>query len=68
MTSKIVAEHGGEIFFESVSGQGTTFTIRLPHGNSHSIETDSSPTLENEPLLNGEVASSRGLSSIEEPC
>lgn len=32
VTSKIVAEHGGEIFFKSVEGQGTTFTIRLPFG------------------------------------
>jgi PAS domain S-box-containing protein len=68
VTSKIVAEHGGEIFFESVSGQGTTFTIRLPHGNSHNIETDSSPTRQNELPLNGEVANSRGLFSIKAPC
>ncbi|MGC8658343.1 MAG: ATP-binding protein [Desulfomonilaceae bacterium] len=32
VTSKIVAEHGGEIYFESVEGVGTTFTIRLPLG------------------------------------
>jgi histidine kinase len=33
VTSKIVLEHGGELFFESQEGEGTTFTMRLPaHG------------------------------------
>jgi len=32
ITSKIVMEHGGEIFFESEPGIGTKFTIRLPSG------------------------------------
>ncbi len=30
VTSKIVLEHGGELFFESHQGEGTTFTMRLP--------------------------------------
>ncbi len=39
VTSKIVVEHGGEIFFESVQDVGTTFTIRIPlgHGSSSSL-------------------------------
>ena len=32
VSSKIVLEHGGEIFFESEEGLGTTFTIRIPSG------------------------------------
>ncbi|MBI5572636.1 MAG: PAS domain S-box protein [Desulfomonile tiedjei] len=30
VTSKIVMEHGGEIFFESEEGEGSTFTMVLP--------------------------------------
>ena len=30
VTSKIVMEHGGEIFFESEEGKGSTFTMVLP--------------------------------------
>ncbi len=32
VTSKIVVEHGGEIYFKSEAGVGSTFTIRLPSG------------------------------------
>lgn len=32
VTSKIVAEHGGQISFESEAGVGSTFIIRLPPG------------------------------------
>ncbi|MFC1834651.1 ATP-binding protein, partial [Thermodesulfobacteriota bacterium] len=32
VTSKIVMEHGGDIFFNSEEGAGTTFTIKLPSG------------------------------------
>ncbi|MCL5124719.1 MAG: ATP-binding protein [Deltaproteobacteria bacterium] len=39
VTSKIVAEHGGQIYFESVQGVGTTFTIRLPLGQSSGATT-----------------------------
>jgi PAS domain S-box-containing protein len=45
VTSKIVAEHGGEIYFESAEGVGTTFTIRLPYGHKPSAESESSPTV-----------------------
>ena len=45
VTSKIVAEHGGEIYFESAEGVGTTFTIRLPYGHRSSAESESSPTV-----------------------
>jgi len=45
VTSKIVAEHGGEIYFESAEGVGTTFTIRLPYGHKSSAESESSPTV-----------------------
>jgi PAS domain S-box-containing protein len=35
VTSKIVLEHGGELFFESQEEEGTTFTMRLPaHGRA----------------------------------
>jgi signal transduction histidine kinase len=30
ITERIVKEHGGEIVVESLSGTGTTFTVRLP--------------------------------------
>lgn len=43
VTSKIVAEHGGEIFFESEEGVGTTFTIRLPYGQRLGEGSKSSP-------------------------
>ncbi|MFH0960829.1 MAG: ATP-binding protein [Pseudomonadota bacterium] len=45
VTSKIVAEHGGEIFFESAEGVGTTFTIRLPYGHRSSAESESNPAV-----------------------
>ena len=55
VTSKIVMEHGGEIFFESEPGIGTTFTIKLPPGkantyqewpNSHlAADPDASPSV-----------------------
>lgn len=32
VTQKIVKEHGGEIFFETEWGKGTTFTLLLPEG------------------------------------
>ncbi len=34
VTSKIVMEHEGQIFFESTVGIGTTFTIKLPPGRA----------------------------------
>ena len=34
LTRKIVQEHGGEISFESREGQGTTFRVLLPRGES----------------------------------
>ena len=36
VTSKIVLEHGGELFFDSQEGEGTTFTMRLPSGSDRS--------------------------------
>lgn len=31
ITQRIIGEHGGSLSFESEPGEGTTFTIRLPH-------------------------------------
>jgi signal transduction histidine kinase len=30
VASRIIQEHGGEIFFESAEGKGAVFTIELP--------------------------------------
>ncbi|MGC8602392.1 MAG: ATP-binding protein [Desulfomonilaceae bacterium] len=46
VTSKIVVEHGGEIFFESAQDVGTTFTIRLPLGRDSSSSPDLGEELE----------------------
>lgn len=35
MTKKIVEDHGGEVTCRSVTGAGTTFTIRLPAGDGN---------------------------------
>ncbi|MGC8906494.1 MAG: ATP-binding protein [Desulfomonilaceae bacterium] len=43
VTSKIVLEHGGELFFESQEGEGTTFTMRLPPGVNARAENKSAP-------------------------
>lgn len=45
VTSKIIAEHGGEIYFDSAEGVGTTFTIRLPYGQKPGAESESIPTV-----------------------
>ncbi len=45
VTSKIIAEHGGEIYFESAEGVGTTFTVRLPYGQEPGAESESSPAV-----------------------
>lgn len=42
VTRKIVDELGGQIFFESAAGRGTTFTIVLPNGCS--VNTDRADT------------------------
>jgi PAS domain S-box-containing protein len=42
VTSKIVLEHGGELFFESREGEGTTFSMRLPLGAARHMESDQS--------------------------
>jgi len=39
VTSKIVLEHGGELVFDSVEGEGTTFTVRLPPGTANRTES-----------------------------
>ena len=39
ITSKIVMEHGGDIFFESAVGIGTTFTIKLPPSSAKASHT-----------------------------
>lgn len=41
VTSKIVMEHGGEIFFKSEAGEGSSFTIRLPAGGIERPKSDS---------------------------
>ncbi|MGC9028716.1 MAG: ATP-binding protein [Desulfomonilaceae bacterium] len=43
VTSKIVLEHGGELFFESQEGEGTTFTMRLPAKGEARAENKSAP-------------------------
>jgi signal transduction histidine kinase len=42
VTSKIVLEHGGELFFDSLEGEGTTFSMRLPLGAARHMESDQS--------------------------
>ena len=33
IVSSIVQDHGGEVFVDSTTGQGTSFTVRLPQGD-----------------------------------
>ncbi len=42
VTSKIVLEHGGELFFESQEGVGTTFTMRIPPRGESAPKEDES--------------------------
>jgi len=37
VSRKLVAQHGGQVDFESSAGQGTTFTIRLPAPHANGV-------------------------------
>jgi PAS domain S-box-containing protein len=63
VTSKIVMEHGGRIFFKSEEGKGTSFTIVLPPGRASAASSRSDSRVEPaaETKKNGEGESvSRG--------
>ena len=58
VTSKIVMEHGGRIFFNSEEGIGTKFTILLPTGEPHGKHAlgHVRPDPGNAQIQNGEAA------------
>lgn len=68
LTQTIVEQHHGHISVSSVVGEGTTFTVTLPLGNSHfaeteidsAIVTESAPMVP-EPLLEKPVATDTSL-------
>ncbi|RKH13206.1 response regulator [Corallococcus sp. CA047B] len=35
LVRELVAQHGGDVAVESVEGEGSTFTVRIPRGTSH---------------------------------
>src|SRR5205085_8338436 len=39
LVQELVRQHGGELVVQSPTGQGTTFTVRIPLGSSH-LPTD----------------------------
>ncbi|PIE05406.1 MAG: hypothetical protein CSA75_04925, partial [Sorangium cellulosum] len=52
IVSRIVAAHGGDVWFESHAGEGTCVSVFLPIASEASLPTESRPNDDTVPSLN----------------